>query len=83
VRNEECADFIARASNVEAEVQKAKAETWVQAIKLIEDEQLKQWCVDSPEAEAVRWLVIALKRKSIGGRWCFASYEPETKEARR
>jgi hypothetical protein len=83
VRDEECAKLIATASNLQEAVQQAKAETWAQAIQLIEDEQLKLWRVDSPEAEAVRWLVIALRRQSIGGHWVYATNETETKEAKR
>jgi len=63
VRDEECAKLIATASNCQEAIEKAKAETWAQAIRLIEDEQRKLWRVDSPQAETVRWLVIALQRK--------------------
>lgn len=64
VRDEECAKLIALASNVQDEIRKAKAEAWAQAIQLVKDEQRQYWRVDSPEAEVVRWLVIALNRKS-------------------
>ena len=60
VRDEECAKLIALASNVESEIQKAKLETWAQAIQLIEDEQRHLWRVDSPQAEVVRWLILRI-----------------------
>jgi hypothetical protein len=50
--------------NVKDEIQKAKEMTWAQAIEFIEDTQHELWRVDSPEAEAARWLVLAMKKKA-------------------